>query len=269
MKNRCKKVEKLFGVYIYNAVTASERAYVENHISQCPKCAEELSSRQKALVALKPHDETGEMPQRIQDDFALNVYKKIALDSLKHQSRQVRFRRFVLQPSFAAIIILFGITAFFLRYHPGQVTKITQEQTSVAVKTEEGTKKELRASIYMNEFFQREGETYKSKPEPVKPTKLAEAKAETPEAQKPPQEISDLMASGLTPDPKSLLEEANFIHFSLGDRKRALAQYQKLVDNYPNTEAAEAAGEMIKSIRDFEYRVQNENLSVQTIDLEI
>lgn len=270
MKKECKKVEKLFGAYIYNIVTPTERAYVEDHISKCPNCASDLFSRQAVLGTLKPYEEIREIPQRVQDDFALNVYKRIALDSLKRQSRRVHLQRYVLQPSFATLMIIFGLATFFLRMHPGQFVTVVKEPVPVVVKTEENAKKDIRASSYVDEFFQREGVEFKAQPaKPAKPAaKVADAKSKTLDEQKPSLETPNLV-SGLAPDPKSLLEEANFIHFSLGDRKRAMSQYQKLVDNYPNTEAAAAAGEMIKSIRDFEYRVQNEELSLQTVDLEI
>lgn len=269
MKIKCKKVEKLFGAYVYNAVTPTERAYVENHISQCPDCAKDLLSRKRTLEVFKPQEGDIGIPPVMDDRFALNVYKRIALDYLKRQSRKAYIQRFVLQPSFAVLIIAFSITTFFLRFHPGQVFIVTKEPTAVAIKTEEVEEKDLRASLYVDEFFQREGSSYKNETKPAEPVKVAEAKSEDLKDEKPSPETPKLLASALTPDPKSLLEEANFLNFSMGDRKRALAQYQKLVDNYPNTEAAAAAGEMIKSIRDFEYRVQNRNSSIQTVDLEI
>jgi hypothetical protein len=277
--NECNRIKDLFGPYLYNNVTPSERADVENHVSGCKSCAADLLSRQEVLGFFKPNIKTGDMAQTAQENFVLNVYKRIALDSLKHRSRQAFIQRFVLQPSLAMLILTISITTFFLRYHPGQLPIVAKGPVSVAVNTDENTKKELRADSYVSEFYNRQGSSYKNESKPVSAVKspeakntvkLAEAKSKALSDKPSPSDGNILAESSQTPDPKNLLEEANFIHFSLGDRKRALAQYQKLVDNYPNSEAAKVASEIIKSIRQTEYRVQNENAgSVQNVDLEI
>jgi len=271
----CKKVQELFGAYIYNSATPSERADVEKHISYCKKCAADLFSRQKVLIKFKVSKEMSDMSQTAQDKFAINVYKKIAMDSLKHYSRQALLRKFVLQPSLALIIIAVSITAFFLRFHPGQMPTIAKEPVSVASKIEtinanESSKKESRADLYVKEFYTRQNTDNKEKPRTDELVNIPEGKTNIPENSPLTSDKVAMEEATLTSGPKSMLEEANFLNFSLGDKKRAMAQYQKLVDNYPDSVAAEVAWEMIKSIRSSEYRVQNEtSISVQTVDMEM
>ena len=93
---KCDKIKDLFGPYLYNSVTPAERAAVEEHIENCEECADDLRSRQKVLETLRLDLQTEEMPQKTQDNFAYNVYRRIAGESLQQRSRQVFLRRFIL-----------------------------------------------------------------------------------------------------------------------------------------------------------------------------
>ena len=48
----CSKVKKLFGAYLYNNATPTERGAVEKHIKDCEECASDLQSRQAVLEEL-------------------------------------------------------------------------------------------------------------------------------------------------------------------------------------------------------------------------
>ena len=67
----------------------------------------------------------------------------------------------------------------------------------------------------------------------------------------------------LLPDSRRRLEEANFIYYSLREPRRALAEYQWVVDYYPNTDDAREAKMKIKAILDSEYRIQAGDVVVE------
>lgn len=257
----CNRVKGLFGPYLYNSVMPTERADVEEHINRCKKCADDLQSRQKILGKLKAHPQFGEMPQRTRDSFAGNVYRKIASDALRRQSRLIFLRRFVLQPSLAAVVVAVGIAIGVFRSHQDPV--MVHEPSSVAVKTDETDKKELRAALYVEEFFRRQGTSYQRGQGYATADK-------SPTIEPPSPDTHYSMQDALLPDSWRRLEDAHFINYSLGDQERALAEYQRLVDYYPDTDAAMEARGRIKGILDAEHNIRIENASAeQTTDMGI
>jgi hypothetical protein len=236
----CYKVKDLFGPYIYDSVTPEERVAVEEHIRTCEECAADLKSRKEVLDKLKPSLNMGEMPQRTRDNFTCNVYKRIALDALKSRTRQVFFQRFVLQPSIAvvamAIIAIFGLTQFNMSF--------LNNNSYIADESEEADQKELRASLYMDEFFQNQGISHKQEP-----VYAGMSKADPTF----PVEINENTQNLMMPVSQKRLEDANFINYSLGDRRQSLAEYQ----------------ERIRSILDTNGQLQNKVISAENPDMGI
>jgi hypothetical protein len=263
---KCNKVRRLFGPYLYNSVTPAERAAVEEHVDKCEKCAHDLQSRRRVLEKIELHPQFGEMPQKTQDDFAWNVYRRIALGVLRRRSRRIFLRRFVLQPSLATLVLVLGIAMGILRFHPRPAT-ILREPSPVAVRTDETDRKGLREALYVEDFFRRQGVSHEREPSyagvDVHYSRLSTTK-------QPSSDADPMMRNVLLLDSRRRLEDANFINYSLGDRRRALAEYQRLVDYYPDTDAAMEARVEIRAILDTEYSTRVENADAdQTTDMGI
>ncbi len=241
----CDKVRGLFGSYIYGDMTPGERAAVDNHIKDCEDCASELQSLQKILEKMGSDPQFDDMPQTMQDDFTRNVYKRIASDVLRRRSKQIFLRKFVLQPSLAGIVLAVVIAVF--RFHPVLVT--VSKPSHTAILADEASKKELRASLAVEEFFGREGTPRESEMSYV-------VMKEVPLPEPSPSDLNRLVQD--LPDSERLLQSADFINYSLGDRRRALAEYLRVVDYYPGTDAAMEARGRIRAIRGAEYNIQIE-----------
>ena len=232
----CDKIRDLFGLYLYNSVTPTERSSVEQHIDECEECADDLRSRQKVLEKIQPSSQPEDMPQRTQDRFARGVYRRIALESLQRRSRQSFLRRFVLQPSLAAVALAAGIGIGFLRFHPGTI--IVGEPAPSVAQADETDRRELRAASYMEEFLERQGISYYTR-EPGDTAVDGVSSTEQTSS-----DIDPFMQDRMLTDSRHRLEDANLI-YSLGDAERALAAYQRLVDDHPDTDAAaEAQGKI-------------------------
>ncbi len=236
---KCDKIKDLFGAYLLDDVTPAERATVEEHISSCEKCAVDLKSRQRVLEMIKPAPLPDEIPQKIQDDFAWNVYRRIAADTMHQRTRQVFVRRFVLQPTFAAVAIVAVLAIGVTQFRPD--SKL-QKLTPVAVNNRT-IQKELRAKLKVKEFFQEQGMVFEDESDYAMSDEVTVAHGSS----------SDSSQTALLPDSQRRWENANFIHYSLGDLKRALANYRQLVDQYPGTDVAKEAQVMIRTISGTEY----------------
>jgi len=247
----CSKIKKLFGAYLYNNATPTERDAVESHINDCEECASDLRSRQAVLEELKSNSQPDEIPQKAQDDFALNVYRKIASETLQRRSRRILLRRFILQPSLATLALAIVITIGFVRLQSPDIMHRPN-----TVRTDEADRKEYRASLYEKEFFRRQGTPYE--------TESVYAATEETSANIPsPLDADRFVRNTLLPDSRRRLEEANFIYYSLREPRRALAEYQWVVDYYPNTNDAREAKMKIKAILDSEYRIQGGDVVVE------
>ena len=246
---KCDKIKDLFGAYLQDDVTPSERATVEEHISSCEKCAVDLKSRQKVLEMIKPAPLPDKIPQKTQDDFTLNVYRRIAADTMHQRSRQVFVRRFVLQPTFAAVAIVVVLTIGVTQFRPD--SKL-QKLTPVAANNRT-SQRELRAQLEVEKFFQGQGMVFEDESNYAMTDEVTVADGSS----------SDSSRASLLPDSQRRWENANFIHYSLGDRKRALAEYRQLIDIFPGTDVAKEARVMIRTISGMEY-----GNVVETIDEE-
>lgn len=229
----CHKIKDLFGAYLHDDVTATERAALEKHIAVCEVCAADLKSRQKVMEKIVPQDQKFDMPQEMQDRFADNVYRRIALDTMKKRSRQISLQRFVLQPTFAvatlAVLLAIGVTQFRSGDNAGK-------QTELIADAGEAKQKELRARLVLSEFFAEEEIPIKSESSSLEAVNVSNIK----------QSLSN--SSYRVQGALRRLENANFVNYSLGDRKRALAEYQQLVEDYPGTDVATEAQGQIKTI---------------------
>lgn len=239
---KCDKIKDSFGAYLLDDVTPSERATVEEHISSCEKCAVDLKSRQKVLEMIKPAPPADEIPQKTQDNFTLNVYRRIAADTMHQRSRQVFVRRFVLQPTFAAVAIVAVLAIGVTQFRPD--SKL-QKLTPVAI-NDRTIQKELRAKLEVEKFFQHQGMVFEDESDYAMPDEVTVAHGSSSDA-------SHRVQISLLPDSQRRWENANFIHYSLGDRKRALAEYRQLIDIFPGTDVAKEAQVMIRTISGMEY----------------
>ena len=251
---KCDKIKDLFGAYIQDDVTSVERAAVEEHISSCEICADDLESRQRVLAKFKPDLQLDEMPPATQDDFASSVYRRIALDAMRQQTRQVFRKRFILQPAFAVLALAAILTVGVVQFHPGDHT---QKPSSVAV-ADETAQKKLREDLHVAEFFRRQGIVYGDESGYVSTDSASTAESLSPD-------MDHFTRDTLLPDSRRRLQEANFTNYSVGDRRQALAQYQQLVDYYPGTDAAVEAQKKIKAIQGTESSIQLENADVKRL----
>ena len=259
----CYKVKKLFGAYLYDNITPTERDTVESHIDECEECAHDLRSRQTVLKKIKPRPQPKAVaiPQKAQDDFALNVYRRIASDTLRKRSHQVFLWRFVFQPSFAALVLAIGIAIGFVWLSSSPDTIL--ELSPVATRTDETDKKEFRTALYEKEFFRRQGTSYESEPAYAAGSEVSASDSSSLNADR-------FIRNTLLPDSRRRLEEANFIYYSLREPRRALAEYQWVVDYYPDTDDAREARRKIKTLLDSEYSIQDEGVVVElTTDMGI
>jgi hypothetical protein len=235
----CDEIKDLLGLYLYDSATPTERAAVEEHIAGCERCADDLRSRQKVLKKLRSDSQPAEMPKRAQDTFAINVYKRIALESLRQRTR-TPLRSLILQPSLAAVALVIGIAIGFFRFSP--VPVMVSESEPAVVKADETSKKEARAALYAKEFLERNGTAYEREPGYTAIDRVSTT-------EQPSTDLHHFIQDILLTDSQRQLEDANLI-YSLGDHRRALAGYQRLVDRYPDTDAAVEAQGKIASILD-------------------
>lgn len=258
---KCYKVKNLFGPYIYNMATSEECDIVENHIKICNACAEDLRTRQmilkKAKFVLPLDDEIS-----IQDDrFIENVYRRMALELLKRRSKQAFIQKYILQPSFAVVVVIIGIIFGLSRLNSPVLVKSMEVQVPMA--------KENR--LYMQKVYVKAKATDKPiKPKVENKQYVESSKANTLLVNKEPLSYSDTAIkphkSNATTsviksdDPMERLTDANMINYSLGDRRRAMAEYQRIIDDYPNTNAAIEAQNLLKIIMESEMIMNEEYL---------
>lgn len=251
---KCDKVKDLFGAYLHDDVTSAERAEVEEHISDCEECAVDLRSRQKVLEMLKPDPQPDEIPQGTQDEFAWNVYRRIARDAANQRSRQIRTRRFILQPALATVALVAILVIAVSQFHPGDSGRNLAPVAAV----DRTAQAELRVKEVIEEYLARQGML----PERgLSYTTTDRASV----ADRSPSDVSYRVQDALLPDLQRRLESASFIDYSLGDRKRALAEYRQLVDYYPGTDVAEEARGRIRAISGMEYGIQIEDVDERQI----
>lgn len=249
MKN-CYKVRNLFGPYLYNTITAEERAEVDAHIRTCQRCSEDLKTRRLALNRVEKYAIDSENAVVDQERFMWNVYKKIAEDSIRQKRRQIAIRRFVLQPAVAItaiVIVVFGIAKFRLSNVPEVPTNVPTASIHIKDEPKKETKHIVKAGSTANEKNkQRQPTIVKYETRKPKSTII-----------KPKPDV--LTARSELSSSRDWLMDADFTYFSLGDSRRALSKYDMIIDRFPKTEAAKEAQKRIDEILSSEYNTQNEN----------
>ncbi len=256
---KCYKVKNLFGPYIYNIATDEERDIVESHIKTCNRCAEDLRTRQiilrKASSILPSESEV-----TIKDDrFTENVYRRLALEFLNRRSKQVFIQKYILQPSFAVTVIIIGIIFGLSRLNSPVLVRSIEVQVPMAVKNRiyeqkvyaqaKANDKQIKPKVENKQYVE------SSKITTVLVNKGALAYPDT--AIEP--EKSDVTTSVIQfDDSMERLTDANMINYSLGDRRRAIAEYQRIIDDYPNTNAAIEAQNLLKIIMESEMIMNEE-----------
>ncbi len=276
----CDKIKNLFGFYLYNDVTSDERIAVEDHIARCKKCAEDLRSRQEVLKVIGPHPLPDMMPESVQDNFAWNVYKRIAGEVLRQQPRQVFFRRFVMQPTIAALALAIGVAIGSFWLHP-PVSTIVPGSSVITAKVEESIKESPQPAIRVEGVTdQRKRTAFEQPPRISRNVLVAKSKtskesSEAPTARenKTVQMVSTTFTKRMDLTPEALLSnlqtlnlqdqlaDADFINYSLRDPRRALAAYQRIVEDYPDSNVAIDAKERIDAILSSEYEIHEDHVS--------
>ncbi len=88
MKNKCHKIEKIMGLYIYDELPGKEKNAFEAHVNTCPNCSEKLAEFKKTHASLtEKHTPT---PTPDWDQSWLNIQKRL-IDRQQHQEKRKRF----------------------------------------------------------------------------------------------------------------------------------------------------------------------------------
>jgi hypothetical protein len=256
----CYKIKNLFGSYIYNNITPEEKAKVDKHIKTCQQCAEDLKTQQEALNMIKiPISIDDNALQFDQDRFMWNVYRRIASESMKHRSRQVNLRKFVLQPAIATVAIVFIMAFAMTRYDNTKAPESSFIPVASSVSTalpEIAAEKVKQTSdvTVKNESSKPKGTTVASRSSNVKkqPANVKQAQPNT------------LLTEARISNSRDWLMNADLINYSLREPRRALSRYQMIIDHYPDTDAAKEAQKRIKTILDSEFGNQNEETALET-----
>lgn len=256
---KCYKIRSLFGSYIYDTITLEEKTKVEKHIKTCEKCAEDLKTQQKTLEMIK-------MPVSINDNdlyldeerFMRNVYRRIALESIKRKSRQVTLWKFVFQPALATAVVVFVVAFSLVRFNN---TDLSEYDTAASTITALPEVTEL-AKI-------KQIDVSKKSKDNIDKTKLKILANRSENIKKQSNSIKlakpdVLLADAIISNSRDWLMNADLINYSLGEPKKALSRYQMIIDHYPETDAAKEAQKRIKTIIDSEFEHQEEEITLET-----
>ncbi|HDT11176.1 MAG TPA: hypothetical protein ENN58_00405 [bacterium] len=124
----CKHIEKLLSPYLDNELAPAERLQVEEHLNQCPSCAQLYAALQETVDALS------EMPElEISEDLQKRLYK-IEKKKLRSKSRfnMEFFLRPAFQPVMAAIAVVMILLSVYT-FHPNrsQINKSIERQIHI------------------------------------------------------------------------------------------------------------------------------------------
>jgi hypothetical protein len=249
---QCEKIKDLFGSYLYNTITPTERADVEKHLRTCQECAEDLKTRRMALGKIGKYISDSENAEIDQERFMWNVYKKIATDSIRQKRRQVVVRKFVYQPALATLavaLIISFVSIVSVRHGSNDVPQTIVNTPSIQTSNE--TIKEIKQPV-------------KVKPNIVENPKsenivVAKKASEKPKSLLVQPKPDVLVSKAELSNSRDLLMEADFTYYSLGDSRRALSKYDTIINRYPDTDAASEARKRVNSIIASEYNVKDEN----------
>ena len=124
----CKHIEKLLSPYLDNELDPAERLQMEEHLNQCPSCAQLYAALQETVDALS------EMPElEISEDLRERLYK---IEQKKSKAGIKSHLEFFLRPAFqpimaavAAVMVLLSVYTF----HPNrsQINKTVERQIHI------------------------------------------------------------------------------------------------------------------------------------------
>ncbi len=265
--SKCYKVKNLFGSYIYNTITPEERAEVEEHVKTCQKCAEDLRTQQEALAMIRMPQSIDESALQLDEGrFMWNVYRRIALESMKRTSRQVTLRKFVFQPAIATVAIVFVMALVVTRFDNPESPDYTF--TPVASNTTTALPEIAELSAEIRESKQAGIERAFVEEESPKPMDRIVAKGSATAKKKAESVIQTrpdfLLTQVRLSNSREWLMNADVINYSLGEPQRALSKYQMIVEHYPDTDAAREAQKRIKTILNSEFESQIREVTVDT-----
>ena len=107
MKNKCHKIEKIMGLYIYNELPAKEKDAFEAHINTCPDCSAKLTEFKKTRAFITENQIPTPTPDW--DQSWLNIRKRL----IDHRQQQEKRKRFPM-PMLRWAGALAGSAAIFL-----------------------------------------------------------------------------------------------------------------------------------------------------------
>ena len=85
MKNKCHKIEKIMGLYIYDELPGKEKNAFETHVNTCPNCSAKLAKFKKTFAFItEKHTPT---PTPDWDQSWLNIRKRL-IDNQKQEKRK-------------------------------------------------------------------------------------------------------------------------------------------------------------------------------------
>ncbi len=124
----CKQIEKLLSPYLDNELDPTERQQVEEHLNQCPSCAQLYTALREAVEALS------EMPElEISEDMRERLYKiEKKKSKTGFKSRLEFFLRPAFQPVMAATAIIMVLLSAYT-FHPerSQINKAIERQIHI------------------------------------------------------------------------------------------------------------------------------------------
>jgi len=108
----CRDIRHLLGVYVLGAIDPAERSQVDQHLSACPDCREELAGLASlpALLRRVPVAEAQQVAEEGEDDPAGSQPSELMLRSLLDRTQGVRrARRWRSLAAAAAVVLVAGV----------------------------------------------------------------------------------------------------------------------------------------------------------------
>ena len=108
----CRDIRHLLGVYVLGAIDPAERSQVDQHLSACPDCREELAGLASlpALLRRVPVAEAQQVAEEGEDDLAGSQPSELMLRSLLDRTQGVRrARRWRGLAAAAAVVLVAGL----------------------------------------------------------------------------------------------------------------------------------------------------------------
>jgi len=124
----CKHIEKLLSPYLDSELDPAERLQVEEHLNQCPSCAQLYAALQETV------DTLSEMPElEVSEDLQKRLYKiEKKKSKAGFKSRLEFFLRPAFQPVMAAAAVIMVLISVYT-FHPerNQINKAIERQIHI------------------------------------------------------------------------------------------------------------------------------------------